>query len=40
VVRATTSLDRRDVGIDVPQLMVGRRVDVVVDAILRSPGAT
>jgi polyisoprenoid-binding protein YceI len=40
VVRATTSLDRRDVGIDVPQLMVGRRVDVVVDAVLRAPGAT
>jgi len=40
VVRATTSLDRRDVGIDVPQLLVGRRVDVVVDAVLRVPGAT
>ena len=40
VVRATTSLDRRDAGIDVPQLLVGRQVDVIVDAVLRAPRET
>lgn len=33
-VRATTTLDRRDAGIQVPRLLVGTRVDVDVDAVL------
>lgn len=33
-VRASTVLDRRDLGIRAPRLLVGRRVDVTVDASL------
>lgn len=33
-VRATTSLDRRDLGIRVPRVLVAHRVEVVVDAAL------
>jgi polyisoprenoid-binding protein YceI len=36
-VRATTSLDRRDVGIRVPRLLVGHDVGVVVEAELVPP---
>lgn len=36
-VRATATLDRRDVGITVPRILVGRSVAVVVDATLRAP---
>ena len=36
-VQATTTLDRRDVGITVPRLLVGRSVGVVVDAVLLAP---
>ena len=38
-VRATATLDRRDVGITVPRLLVGRDVSVVVDAVLVAPAA-
>ena len=38
-VRATTTLDRREVGIRVPRLLVGRLVAVEVDAVLNGPDA-
>jgi polyisoprenoid-binding protein YceI len=34
-VRATTSFDRRDLGIRAPRFLIGYRVDVTVDAALR-----
>ena len=34
-VRATTSLDRRDAGVQAPRVLVGRRVEVELDAVLR-----
>lgn len=37
-VRATASIDRRDAGITVPRLLVGRLVDVQVEAVLLAPG--
>ena len=36
-VRASATLDRRDVGITVPRLLVGRWVDVEVEAVLVPP---
>ena len=35
-VRATTCLDRRDAGITAPQVLVGRHVEVHLDALLHS----
>lgn len=37
-VRATTTLDRRRLGILVPRALVGRQVDVGIDAELAAPG--
>ena len=37
-VRATTSLDRRDAGVRAPRVLVGRRVAVELDAVLRRAG--
>ena len=37
-VRATTSLDRRDAGVRAPRVLVGRRVEVELDAVLRPDG--
>ena len=37
-VRATTSLDRRDAGVQAPRLLVGRRVEVELDVVLRREG--
>ena len=34
-VRATTSLDRRDAGVQAPRLLIGRRVEVVLEVVLR-----
>ena len=34
-VRATTSLDRRDAGVQAPRVLVGRRVEVELDVVLR-----
>ena len=34
-VRATTSLDRRDAGVRAPRVLVGRRVQVELDVVLR-----
>ncbi len=36
-VRATTSFDRRELGIRVPRFFIGRRITVTIDAILRRP---
>lgn len=38
-VRASAVLDRRDLGINVPRLLVGRAVTVAVDAELEAPAA-
>ena len=37
-VHATTSLDRRDAGVRAPRVLVGRRVAVELDAVLRREG--
>ena len=37
-VRATTSLDRRDAGVRAPRVLVGRRVEVELDVVLRPEG--
>jgi polyisoprenoid-binding protein YceI len=37
-VRATTSLDRRDAGVRAPRVLVGRRVEVELDVVLRPAG--
>ena len=37
-VRATTSLDRRDAGVRAPRALVGRRVAVELDVVLRHAG--
>ena len=34
-VRATTSLDRRDAGVRAPRVLIGRRVEVELDVVLR-----
>lgn len=37
-VHATTSFDRRELNIRAPRLMIGRRIVVSIDAVLRRPG--
>ena len=37
-VRATTTLDRRDAGVRAPRVLIGRRVEVELDAVLRPDG--
>lgn len=36
-VRATASLDRREIGIHVPRLLVGRSITIAVEAVLTAP---
>ncbi len=36
-VRASTSFDRRELGVRAPRFMIGRRIAVTVDAVLRRP---
>jgi polyisoprenoid-binding protein YceI len=36
--RATTSFDRRELGIAAPRFMIGRRISVTIDAVLHRPG--
>jgi polyisoprenoid-binding protein YceI len=36
-VRASTSFDRRELGIRAPRLMIGRPITVTIDAVLRRP---
>jgi polyisoprenoid-binding protein YceI len=37
-VRARTTLDRRDAGVQAPRVLVGRRVEVELDVVLRRAG--
>jgi polyisoprenoid-binding protein YceI len=34
-VRATASFDRRDLGVDAPRILIGRRITVTIEAVLR-----
>lgn len=36
-VRATTSFDRRDLGVRAPRFLIGRRVDVTIEAVFTPP---
>lgn len=39
-VRATTSIDRRDAGITAPAFLIGHRVAITIEAVLRPGGTT